>query len=512
MENPLEVIGITRGTKIKDIVDEIETKVSNFNNDLKNMDELFNGMKGIKSTKFPENSIDSIVDDLSERFFLGLLSDVKGKNDFTHQEAFLSQYLRLYRKKREYEAIIDYFKENSNLKSAKESLLDLYIRLKYEEEVTKLARTIAEKNYLNLDSEEFKTQLLNDPQYIRLRNAYTKVKSSRDREENIPELFVKSRLAAPTLLVSFPTEFSNRILDRERTFKEQFFDGIAKKFRKKDKKIDSFSDNNNEKRLKKPRLKRRIFFKGAKKDFRNRREIKESIEEKFPINQYHEHSWGIILDNPTCVIKNESVKTPDFNGRVSVTHLGYFAAESLFRKKRYLNQNGQTNNTLESFSKGDKIFYLVDDGNNSSKSNYHSCSYYKNIPTKKMYNSIYYVEKTDESGKKREYIVFSPIGNDITELDKISKNFLLEIYFSNYVLDIAEQNGGFMGEIIETEDGYSISTVDSTDEIASSILFNSNSEGEVLDRTLNKKKWEEKSGEEVKSILRDRVKYLQRER
>ena len=81
---------------------------------------------------------------------------------------------------------------------------------------------------------------------------------------------------------------------------------------------------------------------------------------------------------------------------------------------------------------------------------------------------------------------------------------MANIYFSDYMLDIAEKNGGFAGNIERDGNGLSISTAYSQDEIASAILYQSGAMGRVTNRAkYQEDRWQEADGKKVDAMLRE---------
>ena len=493
MENPLLILGIHKGITLEDIANEIRNEISMIESLLDECKDISKkslsngiayrgttndffdkGIEGILSKKFacelePTGKYMSYEELRSLSENLNVIEQ-EGDTKRVFYSNFITFYLiQLERLKDEYSQVINNYSQNPESKDSKDNLYDLYIRLKYEEAISSIGNDVARRVSRSSDPEKdelaYLTALKEDLKYRKIHNAYEKVATPKARAEIIPEIFIKSRLGDPSLLVTVSPEFKERVIANEGKYSAEYIKQIA--------------DNL-----------------GASAKTREEMQLAE--------NQNHEYSWGVIIDEPTTVMDGVAVNNADFQGRISVKHLGYFSSESLFSKRKFLRERFE-NTTIESYNAdlGGKRYRFSFERHTPNPKIAESMRryYYKNEATKSLYSNIYLVQKTDSEGRKREDFVFSPMGKETFEKGKIPTEFLANVYFSNYALDLAKANGGFAGVIVNTPKGLSISTAYSTEEIASSILYQGNSIGKVMDKTAGDKTWKEEKGSIVDLML-----------
>ena len=345
----------------------------------------------------------------------------------------------------EYIKVIDEYEKNKESKKAKTAMHDLYIKMKYEDSVIsigkELAKTIKLTDDVDKNKKVFLEKLRKNEKYLEVEDAYEKLGTDQARKDLIPELYIKSRLANPKLLKIANPEWKDLIIKKERKFAEKYAE-------QKNGKMSS--------------------------DEMYRKGISE--------NQDHAYSWGVILRKPTDVMQNVLVNNSDFQGTMSIKHLGFFSSESLFRKRKLLREKFEKTKFFHGKVKLGRKRYKLGFKEHKANPNIPEFMreyYYRNVSTKQLYNNIYKVSKIDNNGIKREDIVFSPIGMEEFEY-VFPDGFLENIYFSNYNLDIAKENGGFAGEIIDSSKGLSISTRYNEDEIASCVLFQNDTMGRLI--------------------------------
>ena len=497
MENPYLALGMKSRISRTEIVKELEDRIR-FLSRLKADNEYFfkKMIKDKNMFKYVGKKSDfsdiGIEEELSQKFACNIipksrflsyreLSRLKGtvklegnsdnpeiKDNYSfYVRVVKSQQQRLNAELEKYNEILDNYRNNHNSEEARTALYDLYIKMKYEDEVVKLAADIAMKTPRTFnakkDRAEFKLRLTRDPRFLKLKGTYAKVATTRKRDDLNPELYVKARLGNPDLLTIADPDWKKYIIGRERKFCEQYLHRI--------------SQNNSQ----------------------------EKNDSNEAVNQEHDYGWAMIIDNPEVVMDGVEVNTSDFEGKVTVKHMGYFSSESLFRKKKVLKEKHETTKISKAVivdKEKRRRFTLrehIPDPNIPENMREY---YYKYDPTKQSFNNVYLVSKTDNDGKTQEYIAFSPIKKGEFG-EKYPESFMANVYFSNYALSVAQQNGGFAGSIEKDKNGLSISTAYNQEEIASAVLYQSGSTGKIIDRTKSgKTRWEDINGKAVDNILR----------
>ena len=503
MQNPYRTLKIKDGISNNEMSIEIENKTKTF---LRLMGdnsiffkELFsqkNGFKytgkatGLRETEIEEDLADKFACNIipKERFMsYKNLFDIKkeieieensqgyeGKFDKRsfYTNVILSQQQRLSLAYERYNRVLENYRKNTNSAEAIRDLEDLYMKMKYEDAIIKLSPEIAARSGRISDPkerrEEFIKQLTNHKEYLRLKEAYETISTPRKRQDLDPKLYVVARLGRPELLKVASPKFKEEIISKEREYREQYLEQIAKNPTEDDK------------------------------------------ESQIPENQNHEYGWGIILDKPSYILQDKRIENSDFEGKLSVKHLGFFSAESLYSKKKLLREKHEKTKIYGTKIRDNGIEY---NGRLKLKKRFPNLDvpenmrqyYYRYDSTYQSYMNIYLVSKTDINGKVREDIVFSPVKKSDFDT-KYPENFLTNVYFSNFALDIAKQNGGFAGSIEKDSNGLSISTVYNKEEIASALLYQSGTMGKITDRTKlvrdDEDKWKLIDGTDANSILR----------
>lgn len=519
MENPLEILGIKDQTSDEDIVKDIESRIRTISKYIDDTKRIFkeDSRGGYKfQGTFGNLYGTNIEEDLAERFACGFdcknrffsyyefkrlnekierevkksieaSATNKSPNALFYSSVFLSQSIKLQRRKEFYQKTLDRYEQEGRKGSAREALKDLYVSIKFEDAVTDLAESVAQRTprtfSANEDKLAFEENLKSDENYIKLKEAYEKVATESARAELVPEMFVKRRLGNPNLWKVASSEWKAYIIKRENKYKIDHLNEIA----------DELS---------------------------GKRVIPDLAD-----NPDHDFSWGVVVDNPSYVMKNVPVDNADFQGRISVKHLGYFSAETLFSKRKLLREKHENIEIVDApvtVLRDNKRFRLKQKNGKdfTVQLKVHTPNpdipesmreyYYRHEATTQLFNNIYLVQKTDAKGVVREDLVFSPLEKKDFSRPELKK-FLPEVYFSDYALNIARENGGFAGAIVKTPNGPSISTVDSQTEIAASVLYQNDSEGRLIDRSdFGNNTWKDIKGSEANFILRHKSEVRER--
>ena len=476
MKNPFEILGIKEDVSEEDMIGELKDRISMLNRLKEDTQRLFHDLfkKGFsysgKSMQLGELSIENA---LAEQFACNITpnskfmsytelsnicaqvdeqkrrSEVNVPNARFYQNVISSQSQKIMREIERYQMVVEEYIENESSKEAKENLKDLYIKMKYEDVVGRVGMTISSNiprvSKAEDNKEMFIEELLKNSNYSEAIEAYEKLGTESARNDLVPELYILSRLGDSKQFTIVDQEFKNHVIEEEKKYKSEY-------------------------------LKQSIMnFEGQKVNV--------------PQTQRHNYGWGIILTKPKSIFMGVDVNNSDFQGRISVKHLGVFSAESIFSERKRLKRKYEK----IKFEKGEieiggekHTFSLKTHIPKRRIPKNMREYYYKYGSTKQLYNNIYMVEKVDKEGNKSKDIVFSPIGK--SEFKKYPKEFFTNIYFSNYTLDIAKQNGGFAGAIVDTSKGPTISTEYNEDEIASCILYQNGSEGKIIDKSGKYKK------------------------
>ena len=498
MRNPYEVLGIKETVSIEDMLGELKDRISKFNRLKSDNNKLFqeilkNGFG--YSGKISQLSELSIENALADQFACGITPNSKfmsytelanicalfeeqknsnGVNAKFYQNVISSQSQKLMKEAEIYQNIVDSYVENENSAENKEKLVDLYMKMKYEEAVERVGMSISSSIY-RVDSakrnkDNFRKELLKNKEYSEIEEAYEKLENQSSREDLVPELYVLSRMGDKSQFSVIDQDFRQSIINREKRFKAEYLKQSIKNF--------------------------------------------EGERIEGPLLQKHEYGWGMILTKPKIVLKGIEVNNSDFKGKVSVKHLGVFSADSFFSDRKKLKKKHEKIKLEKGEVEIDGKKHILSLRKHISKKRVpqNMREYlYRYEATKQLYNNIYIVKKESQNGNIREDIVFSPVGR--SEFEKYPEEFFTNIYFSDYALDVARQNGGFAGAVIETPQGPTISTQYNEDEIASCILYQNGSEGKVIDKSENGKKTKPvryMDKQEIESYLRYGI--IERER
>ena len=496
MENPYLSLGMKSRITRNEIVKELESR-ARFLSRLRGDNEYFFKEMIKKNVSFKYVGITrdfmdtGIEDEMAEKFACNIIPksrymshrelnrlygtieiEKNSEKEFStnnynfYSKVVTSQRQKLNRAYEEYNRVLTDYENTKGTEPARTALYDLYIKMKYEDEVIKIATDIAMKTKRSFDAKKdmtnFKEILLNDKRYKKLRKTYEKVATKRKRDDLDPELYIKSRLGNPSLIKVVDPEWKQHIIQREKDFRSEYLNQIA--------------DSNN------------------------------TSSENLAENQEHDYGWGIVINKPEYVMKDFEVNNSDFQGKISVKHVGFFSSESLFRKRKLLKEKHES-------TKISKFAVVEDSKRREFTLKIHQPNpdipkdmreyYYRYDPTKQLFNNIYMVSKTDNDGRTKENVVISPVSKKDFG-NKYPEQFLANIYFSDYMLDIAEKNGGFAGNIERDGNGLSISTAYSQDEIASAILYQSGAMGRVTNRAkYQEDRWQEADGKKVDAMLRE---------
>ena len=215
-------------------------------------------------------------------------------------------------------------------------------------------------------------------------------------------------------------------------------------------------------------------------------------------------------------MKDEPIDIPSFKGTITVEKIGDFSEESLYRKVRIDNEarRKRRNNTkIKGISntilrKAIKLLTMTaDDFASYQYSQHKQCMRdykYSYMASKTLYDHIYMVTKTDTDGIQRRQIIFSPITDENVGKD-VSMEFLKNVYFSDYMLDLARQNGGYAGEVFPTKNGgYNVYNYHQNceEQIGAAILFDRGYTGTIMDcRNSQKREYPDSSKDDLFRLL-----------
>lgn len=496
MNNPFQVLGIDeRGINIEQAVNELNARLAELNN----LNSFYEEMFKKKYSRFNSSSTyairkhekDDITDFYYERYVLGLPFDKKyfskneyfkivekakeleGKPEGRNQAKILNQSLReqfasIRNEQKRITELLELYKSNPFDMTFKSKIEDEYVRVKFEQSVMKL---FSKSPLDKIDYKVFREVLENHTGYKELENTYKKVATADAREDLVAELYVKKRIENPVSAIS--EAHVRRIVGKEKEYQYEFVDNLLK--------------NNTQRQSKK-----------ATK------------------NQNHQYGWGIILTDPTYLLKDEPIDTPIFKGTITVEKIGEFSEESLFRKVKIANELRRKrrnntkikgiNNTL--LGKALKALTMTADEFATYQNPQHKqCMRdynYSYMASKTLYDQIYRVTKTDADGRQRTQIVFSPITDESIGKD-VSIEFLKNVYFSDFMLDLARQNGGYAGEVFPAKNGgYNVYNYhpNCEEQIGAAILFDRGFRGTIMDcRNAQKREYPDSSKDDLFRLL-----------
>lgn len=344
--------------------------------------------------------------------------------------------------------LLELYQSNPDDPNIRTRIEDEYVSLKFENVFMNLV------DNLRLDTsktESFIEILQSYSGYRRILDAYNRIATAEAREDLVSEVYVKKRIDNPVSAIS--EENVRRITGKDKQYYHQYIE-------------DLFKSNSQRER------------------------------EKATENQNHQYGWGIILTNPFYLLKDEPIDTPIFKGKITVENIGRFTEESFFRKVRMKNEsrNKRRNNTKIKGIKNTLLGKLKNfltmkakdmvDSNEAQQPKYIRDYYYSYRASKTLYDEIYRVTKTDTEGKTRTQIVFSPITEKSIGRD-VSIDFLKNVYFSDDMLDLARQNGGYAGEVFPAKNGrYKVYNdhPNCEEQIGAAILFDRGFRGSIVDR------------------------------
>ena len=355
-------------------------------------------------------------------------------------ELFSISYTEAMRERENIKKAVDAFLVDKNNPKDISAMLDVLISIRYKERIIELANYLADNlsnNGIIHERKEFRESLNSSKSFKQLQSIYNQVATQEKRNELVPEMYIKKKMSDTTQFSTITKDTVERLLDREEAYSKQFLDNIM-----------SSEYINPEERFK----------------------------NKIPENQEHDYGWGIVLTKPRKIMDNEPVNTPIFKGRITVEHLVAFSEHSLFRKRKYARERAIMVRERAKTKNGIFKKKLEKKPEQKVIREY----YYKNEACKILKDDILRITKTDTQGKTSTDIIFSPV----TEFGKRGSSlseFIKNVYLSDYMLDIAKQNGGYAGRIIKNDYGYYVSNVYNFEEIGSAILFQNDQKGDILD-------------------------------
>lgn len=330
---------------------------------------------------------------------------------------------------------------------------DVLIELKYMEGITKIAERIATnlsaEGYF-CTAEQFKQVLMQSKNYTELTEMYHQIDSKEKRENFIPEAYIQKNMADSEQFSTPSPETVKRLIAREKAYESKYYQELGIKY------VD-------------PEL---------------------AKEMKLAENQDHDYAWGIVLDEPRRLINNEPVNSPIFKGRITVDRIGSFSEYSLFQKKKKEREyDVKIRKRSTKPSRGSLSRLRIDQEASSHDAMSEDKKYryitmreyfYRHEACKTLVDHLLRVTKTDTEGRTRTSIIISPFEySGLKESDM--REFLKNIYFSDYMLDVAEANGGYAGKVMGKDGKFFISNKYNHEEIASALLFSNGQKGTILD-------------------------------
>lgn len=471
MKNPFEILGVN----INDIGTQsqsLQTKLIELAKVRQMYESMFRNSGFVKLTSH-SISDGTIEGDLNERFILGLsmdsryftdadlenllskIDELKQKTDYETDgrdtsriinQSLVNQSQLVGKKYREYSEILRKYNKNPNDTNNKNAIMDLYIRQEYEGQLVQLAQEISQSlpsvQKIGKDN-TFIIALMSHPKYKELTEAYGKIATAESRRDCIPELYVLSRLGSETDFTGLSDEQSKRILAREEKHRQNWLNEMT----------------------------------GT--------EMSDDVM-GYPENQNHDYGWGMVLQDPKFIMKDEYIDTSVFKGRISVENIGAFSSESLFKKVHNSRKSGMLPQMYGDMEKYVEKFNRLTTTHRHGKTM--RKAFYKHEATKTIMDYIYRVTKTDTEGRATTDIVFSPLHPK--EIGKCNQDFLRDLYFSEYVLDEAKKNNGFVGRVEDypkEKNRYSITTKYCEEELAAALLFANGIRGKISDNRGGKK-------------------------
>lgn len=354
-------------------------------------------------------------------------------------ELFSISYAEAMRERENIKKVLDAYLTDKNNPKDISPMLDTLISIRFKERTIEIADYLAQNlsnNGIVHERNEFREALNSSKAFRQLQGIYNQIATQERRNELIPELYVMKNMSDTTQFSTVTDETVNALLEREDAYKSAYYNNIVEVFENPEK----------------------------------------SYEEKIPENQEHDYGWGIVLTKPRKIIDNEVVNTPIFKGRITVENLGAFTEHSLFQKRKHARERSIR---IREKSKP-KFVFLKKKLDKSPKQKVIREYYYRSEARKTLTDNILRVTKTDTQGKTKTDIVFSPLSETGIQGSRLSE-FIKNVYFSDYMLDIAKRNGGYAGRLIGNEFGFFVSNCYNFEEIASAILFQNNQKGEILD-------------------------------
>lgn len=349
---------------------------------------------------------------------------------------------------------IDAFDHDTNDPKDDSRMMNVLLEIRYGELKISIAKELAKRvseNGLIIDEQQFHNLMLTSSPYEQIKRIYEQVATKEKRDELIPELYVRKNMSDMSEVMIIGEDAVKRLVDKEHRYSAEYFNDLAAR-------LDGTKDR-----------------------------ISEPVLE----NQNHDYAWGMVLDAPQVVMDNEPIDTPIFKGRIKVEKLGSFTEKSLFKKSKYAREiDTRARQRAKVRTKTGFLSRLRmkhGDEDRSETPQTMREQFYLHEAKKTCLDNIWRVTKTGIDGKMASYIIFTPLeylGSRGSELFDFVKN----IYLSDYMLNIAMQNGGYAGRVHKNDDGFSISTIYNQEEIASAVLFRHGQRGDIYDCRNREKK------------------------
>lgn len=371
-----------------------------------------------------------------------LAEDVKKRVELYTMSSFFTKEMQ-----NRIESAIDVFDQDTNDPKDDSKMMDILLEIRYGELKIGIAKELAKRiseNGLILSEEEFKKVMLNSAPYEQIKRIYGEIATKDKRDELIPELYVMKNMSDMSGVTVVSDDTVKHLIDKEHKYTSEYFDNLSARL--------------------------------SSSKYRNSGPTLE--------NQNHDYAWGMVLDNPKIILDNEPVDTPIFKGRIKVENLGSFTEKSLFKRSKYSRESDvkarQRARMRERSSFLSRLRMKHDDEGKAETPQTMRQQFYLHEAKKTMVDNIWRVTKRSIDGKTSTYIIFTPL-EYLGSRDSKLFDFVKNIYLSDYMLDIAMQNGGYAGRIHKDNEGFSISNRYNQEEIASAVLFRNGQRGDIFD-------------------------------
>lgn len=372
---------------------------------------------------------------------------------------------------KEIKALTKVIKDAENMpndEKAQEAFKDAVIKRKAEDAVVRLAEKTAstlERPATIKPNIDFVSALTASDEYQQIMSSYELLKDSKSRADMDEEHFILSRNEGRKPATLSESEIA-RLQEQEKRYEDEYLEKSV---------LGT------------------LHWSAQKRE-----------KHQIPGNKKHEYGWAAIITEPKYLLKNEPIENQHFKGKIDVRKLGYFAAESVFANRKIgeakeklrlvdhvapldISRTGSIKTYNEVVDKLNKGYTLDKAESEFIRMREYA---YRYQAQSRSYNSIFEVKLTDSEGRERKQLVISPLKEEDLE-DPTRRKFIKEIYFSPYMLDIAEENGGFAGGICKKGPvSYFVSNDYLEDEIKSAVLFSKGTEGRIYDHRGNIEKKE----------------------